>query len=80
MYCVLFLSVTKSRGIVENEKMGLGLLGKLVQSFYAIPCLGVALVSITVAHNVYAVETEDDPNELAEWLLRALQGPVLHPN
>ncbi|KAK4764064.1 hypothetical protein SAY87_013502 [Trapa incisa] len=77
--------VTKSRAPnshSESEKvemeMRVGLMGKLVQTCYAVLCLGVVLVSVTVAHYVFSEEMAEDPQERSKRRLRALHGRALH--
>lgn len=55
-----------------------GLLGKLGRHCYAVLCLGVLLVSVTIAHYVHAAEPSD-PRERTRRRLRASHGPSIHP-
>uniref|UniRef100_A0A7N2KN99 Uncharacterized protein n=1 Tax=Quercus lobata TaxID=97700 RepID=A0A7N2KN99_QUELO len=50
-----------------------GLLGKLVRHCYAVLCLGVLLLSVTIAHYVPAAEPSD-PRERTIRRLRASHG------
>ncbi|KAK4763342.1 hypothetical protein SAY86_009110 [Trapa natans] len=59
-------------------EMRVGLMGKLVQTCYAVLCLGVVLVSVTVAHYVFSEEMAEDPQERSKRRLRALHGRALH--
>ena len=56
-----------------------GLLGRLVRLCYAVLCLGVLLVSVTIAYYVPAAEPSD-PRERTSRRLRASHGPPIHPS
>ncbi|XVE59802.1 hypothetical protein DITRI_Ditri05aG0076100 [Diplodiscus trichospermus] len=54
-----------------------GMLGKVGRQFYAVWGLGVILVSVTIAHFIYAIEDEveaKDARERTKRRLRSLHG------
>jgi hypothetical protein len=55
-----------------------GFLGRLGRRCYAVLCLGVLVVSVTVAHYVGAMDEPKEPSrERNRRRLRALHGPSL---
>lgn len=57
-----------------------GLLGRLGRQCYAVLCLGVVLVMVTVFHYVGAEEEPKDPKERTRRRLRAAHGPFFRPS
>ncbi|TQE00623.1 hypothetical protein C1H46_013750 [Malus baccata] len=57
-----------------------GLLGRLGRQCYAVLCLGVVLVTVTVFHYVGAEKEPKDPKERTRRRLCAVQGRFFHPS
>lgn len=61
----------------EDMEIMEGFLGRLGRRCYAVLCLGVLVVSVTVAHYVVAMDQPKEPRERSRRRLRALHGPAL---
>jgi hypothetical protein len=71
----------KAREREREMEISGGLLGKLGRHCYAVLCLGVLLVSVTIAHCVSAAEPTDPRERAAAGRrLRALRGGPLRPS
>ncbi|KAM1099897.1 hypothetical protein ACFX15_006210 [Malus domestica] len=57
-----------------------GLFGRLARQCYAVLCLGVVLVTATVAHYIGTEEEQKDPKERTRRRLRAVHGPSFRPS
>ncbi|WRX35050.1 hypothetical protein QQP08_027537 [Theobroma cacao] len=61
---------------MEMVKTVQGLLGKLGRHCYAVLCVSLILVSVTIAHMVYAMQDQPkDARERTKRRLRSLHGP-----
>lgn len=78
----LFLNTTTLKNWFSDWRMVVfeGLLRKLVQQCYAVLCLGVIVVTVTVAHCVYGhSELNESPKERTRSRLRAIHGTPVDP-